>query len=97
MRIAERSEAEFSWSERRAREEGRVAVPGLDAVLKRLGVTQVDLAWQIGKNERTVRGYRRGRNRPDPITRVAIAEVLGVSVAELEGRGEVPNVDQKAS
>ncbi len=78
-----RSEAERSWSERRAREEGRVAVPGLERAMKRADVTQVDLAWQIGKHQRTVRGYRRCENRPDTPTTVAMALVLGTTVEEL--------------
>ena len=93
----EKSKAEMQWSKRKAREQGRMHVPGLDNVMSRLDVTTTDVCSQLRLNHRTILQYRRCWNRPDEATRVALAEVLGVSVEELEKREGVGDVEKPMS
>ncbi|SBW21139.1 hypothetical protein FDG2_1917 [Candidatus Protofrankia californiensis] len=57
-----------------------------------LGLSQADLATRVGVDRRQIRRYEAGEQQPLLSVGVAIAEVLGVSVAELLGR-PTPRVD----
>ena len=49
------------------------------------GLSQSDVAQQLGVRTPSVSGWETGRARPKPDRLAALAEVLGVSLAELEG------------
>lgn len=66
----------------------------LKALRKEKGLTQQDVADQLGVNKQTVSGYERGARKPDFERLDALAELFDVSIAYLVGsqdeRGSYP-------
>ncbi len=59
------------------------------------GISQTELAKQLGVVRSTICQYEKGNRQPDTATLLKLADFFGVSVDYLLGRNEAPSVQMK--
>ncbi len=77
-------EADDAWRQRKAREAGRIKLPGLRSAMERTGMSATLVAYDLKLARETVTGYAsKGKTASLP-TAKAIARTLGTTVEELK-------------